>query len=43
MVMAEIHATNTAEVLLLHAATAERSPIAHLKIPMRQRCGEHGN
>jgi carotenoid cleavage dioxygenase-like enzyme len=42
-VIADLHATNTAEVLLLEAAHIERGPIARLKIPMRQRCGVHGN
>jgi carotenoid cleavage dioxygenase-like enzyme len=43
MAMADIHATNTAEILLFNAVTIERGPIARMKIPMRQRCGVHGN
>ena len=43
MAVADIHATNTAEVLLFNAATPERGPIARMKIPLRQRCGVHGN
>ena len=41
--MCDIHATNTAEVLLFEAAVPGNGPIARLKIPMRQRCGVHGN
>jgi carotenoid cleavage dioxygenase-like enzyme len=42
-VVADIHASNTAEVLLLEAAHVEKGPIARAKIPMRQRCGVHGS
>lgn len=39
----DLHATNTAQVLLFAAAEIEKGPIARLHIPMRQRCGVHGS
>ena len=42
-VMQDLHATNTAQVLLFEAEHAAKGPIARIKIPMRQRCGVHGN
>lgn len=39
----DMHATNTAEIVLLLASEVERGPIARIKVPMRLRCGVHGN
>jgi carotenoid cleavage dioxygenase len=39
----DLHATNTAQVLLFAAASIEKGPIARLHIPLRQRSGVHGN
>ena len=39
----DLHATNTAQILLFEAAAIEKGPIARLHIPMRQRCGVHGS
>lgn len=43
MVVCDLHATNTAEVLILEAAQVGKGPIARIKIPMRQRCAVHGS
>jgi carotenoid cleavage dioxygenase len=42
-VVCDIHATNTAQILLFDAGVVEQGPIARLHVPMRQRCGVHGN
>jgi carotenoid cleavage dioxygenase-like enzyme len=38
----DLHASNTAQVLLFEAANIASGPIARVHIPMRQRCGVHG-
>ena len=42
VVICDLHATNTAHLLLFAAGEIEKGPIARLHIPMRQRCGVHG-
>jgi carotenoid cleavage dioxygenase len=42
VVICDLHATNTAQVLLFAAGAIEQGPIGRLHIPMRQRCGVHG-
>jgi carotenoid cleavage dioxygenase len=42
-VVCDMHATNTAEILLFEASAIERGPIARMKIPLRLRSGVHGN
>lgn len=39
----DLHAHNTADILLFEAAMPERGPLARLKLPLRQRSGVHGN
>ncbi|HWK53327.1 MAG TPA: carotenoid oxygenase family protein [Hyphomicrobiales bacterium] len=41
--IADLHASNTAQVLLFAAADLAAGPIARLHLPLRQRCGVHGN
>jgi carotenoid cleavage dioxygenase-like enzyme len=41
-VVCDLHASNTAQVLLFSASEIEKGPIAKLHIPMRQRCAVHG-
>lgn len=42
-VVCDLHATNTAQILLFAAGSIETGPIARLHIPMRQRGAVHGN
>ncbi|MEY4641170.1 MAG: hypothetical protein RLZZ227_1164 [Pseudomonadota bacterium] len=42
-VVCDLHATNTAQVLLFAAADIETGPIARLHVPLRQRSAVHGN
>lgn len=43
LVMCDLHENNTAQVLLFEAEHIAKGPIARVKVPMRQRCGVHGN